>query len=288
MFGKILKQLSISFWYRRRRWIYIFFSFVFATSISLTNLKPGYGASWIDLIMQGAQIIQLSSISEQQELELGKQINQQLTGSGKVNIYRNSQLNSYLNQIGQRLAKNSKRPNLPYTFQIVNDPNINAFATMGGFVYLHTGLIAKADNEAQLASVLAHEIGHIGGKHAIKQMRDTAIAQGVLSATGLDREAAVQIGVDLALSKPNSRDDEFQADSFGLKTMQKSGYATIGTLEFMKKLLQAKNGLPSFLSTHPATSDRIAALQKSLDPQTANSGDGLDNNAYRRNVASLR
>jgi predicted Zn-dependent protease len=288
MFGKIIKQFLISSWYKRRRWLYFLFSFVFAATLYLSNLSPGYGASWIDLILQGAQIIQLSSISEQQEVQLGKQINQQLTSSGKVKIYRNSQLNSYINQLGQRLAKNSKRPNLAYTFQIVDDSSINAFATMGGFVYLHTGLISKADNEAQLASVLAHEIGHIGAKHAIKQMRDTAIAQGVLSATGLDREAAVQIGVDLALSRPNSREDEFQADTIGLETLKKTGYAPIGMVEFMRKLLQSKNSVPTFLSTHPATSDRIAALQKAIDPQTANQGEGLDNNTYRRNIASIR
>jgi predicted Zn-dependent protease len=273
---------------RRKNWLYFGLSSTLAVIICLANLQPSYGVSWVDLIMQGVQIVELSSINEKQELELGKQINQQLLNSGKVNVYRNPQLNSYIDRIGQRLAKNSKRPGLPYTFQIVDDPNINAFATMGGFVYLHSGLIAKADNEAQLASVMAHEIGHIGGKHAIKQMRDSAIAQGVLTATGLNREAAVQIGVDLALSKPNSREDEFEADRYGIDTMKKSGYATIGSVEFMQKLLQQKSSMPSFLSTHPATSDRIAALQKRLDPQTANSGEGLDSNSYRSNISSLR
>jgi predicted Zn-dependent protease len=286
MFKHHLKQLSLRRWHRRKSWLYLSFSLVLSLTIVINNLQPSYGASVLELLMQGAQIFQLSSISKAQEVELGKQINQELLGSGKVNLYRNSQLNSYINYIGNSLAQNSKRPDLPYTFQIVDDPNLNAFATMGGFVYVHSGLIAKADNEAQLASVIAHEIGHIGGKHAIKQMRDSAIAQGVLSATGLNQQAAVQIGVDLALSKPNSREDEFEADRYGVNTLRKTGYATIGAVEFMQKLLQNKSGMPTFLSTHPATSDRIAALKKLVEAD-GGKGNGLDPKAYRRSISAL-
>lgn len=287
MFKHHLKQLSFRWWHRRRNWLYLSFSLVLGLTIAIENIQPSYSASVIELLMQGAQIFQLSSISKAQEVELGKQINQELLSSGKVNLYRNSQLNSYINYIGNSLAQNSKRPDLPYKFQIVDDPNLNAFATMGGFVYVHTGIIAKADNEAQLASVIAHEIGHIGGKHAIKQMRDSAIAQGVLTATGLNQQAAVQIGVDLALSKPNSRQDEFEADRYGVETLRKTGYATIGAVEFMNKLLQNKSGMPTFLSTHPATSDRIAALKKLVDADGGSKGNGLDPNAYRRSISSL-
>jgi beta-barrel assembly-enhancing protease len=260
---------------------------VLSLTIAIANSQPSYSASVLELLMQGAQIFQLSSISKAQEVELGKQINQELLSSGKVNLYRNSKINSYINSIGNSLAQNSKRPDLPYKFQIVDDPNLNAFATMGGFVYVHSGIIAKADNEAQLASVIAHEIGHIGGKHAIKQMRDSAIAQGVLSATGLNQQAAVQIGVDLALSKPNSREDEFEADRYGVETLRKTGYAPIGAVEFMQKLLQNKGGMPTFLSTHPATSDRVAALKKLVEADGSSKGNGLDHNAYRRNISAL-
>jgi beta-barrel assembly-enhancing protease len=282
-----LKQLYFRWWHRRRSWLYASFSLVLGLTIVINNLQPSYSASVIELLMQGAQIFELSSIDKNKEIELGKQIDRELLSSGKVNLYRNSQLNSYISYIGNSLAKNSKRPDLPYKFQIVDDPNINAFATMGGFVYVHSGLIAKADNEAQLASVMAHEIGHIGGKHALKQMRDSAIAQGVLSATGLNQQAAVQIGVDLALSKPNSRQDEFEADRYGVETLRKTGYATIGAVEFMNKLLQNKSGVPTFLSTHPATTDRVAALKKLVEADNPSKGKGLDSNAYRRSISSL-
>lgn len=229
-------------------------------------------------------MIQLSNISDQQEIQIGRQINQQLVSSD-IQLYRNSDVNRYVAQIGQRLAANSDRPDIPYKFQVVNDDSINAFATMGGFVYVNTGLLKLADNEAELASVISHEIGHIARHHALEQMRQTAIAGGVATAAGLDRNAAVQIGVDLALRRPNSRKDEFQADQAGLQTLGRAGYAESAMISFMEKLLSSRS-VPSFLSTHPATRDRIAALQRAIDPQKAN-GSGLDNATYKAKIRPL-
>jgi predicted Zn-dependent protease len=281
------RLFSVFSWRLSKKWLYGLVSLLIALSIGLVDVMPSYGFSWLDLILRGAQVIQLSTISDKQEVQLGQEINQEIVNSGQVRISPNQQINSYVNEIGQRLAATSDRPELPYTFQVVEDKSINAFATMGGFVYIHTGLMQTADNEAELASVIGHEIGHIVGRHAIKQMRQQAIAQGVLSAAGIDRSAAVQIGVDLALRRPNSREDEFEADQFGLTNIKQAGYAPIGIVSFMQKLLEKGGSVPTFLSTHPATSERIKALDKKLDPQTANVGNGLDNQAYRSRIASL-
>ncbi|HHP7230859.1 MAG TPA: M48 family metallopeptidase [Xenococcaceae cyanobacterium] len=273
--------------FRHKRWLYGILALIFAISIGLSNAQPTRANSWLELLIRGAQIYQLSTISDQQEVELGKEINQELIKSGQAKIYRNAEINRYINQIGQRLAQTSDRPDLPYTFQVVDDPNINAFATMGGYVYINTGLIREAANEAELASVIGHEIGHIVGRHAIEQMRQRAIAQGVLSAAGLDRSQAVQIGVDLAVSRPNSREDELEADRFGLANLKKAGYAPSAMVSFMEKLLQQGGSVPTFLSTHPATSERIKILQQNIDSTTANVGNGLNNQAYRSRVSSL-
>jgi predicted Zn-dependent protease len=282
---KSLSSLSLRF---RKNCLYALLSVFLALSICLTNTVPSYGVSWLELILKGAQIIQLSSISDKQEAELGKEINQELINSGQARISRNQEITRYINQIGQRLARNSERSQINYTFQVVEDKSINAFATMGGYVYINTGLITTAENEAELASVIGHEIGHIVGRHAIKQMRERAIASGVLSAAGLDRSAAVQIGVELAVSRPNSREDELEADEFGLKNLKKAGYAPIGMVTFMEKLLKQGGSTPTFLSTHPATSDRIKALEQKIDSQTAKSGDGLNQQAYKNRTSSLR
>lgn len=270
-----------------RRICYGLVALIVSISINLWGIQPSYGFSWLELMIRGIQIVQISNISNSQEVELGKAINQQLIKSGQAKIYRQQSINNYLNQIGQQLAKTSQRPNIPYTFQIVDDDNINAFATMGGYIYLNKGLIAAADNEAELASVIGHEIGHIAARHGIEQMRDRALAQGLLSAAGLDRNNAVQIGVELAVSRPNSRADELEADRFGLENMIKANYAPAGILGFMQKLLRRSGSTPGFLSTHPATSDRIRILQRQINPQTLNVGRGLDNQTYSRRIRSL-
>ena len=277
----------ISFNYRYyRRILYGIVTFVLTLGISLSNIQPSYAFSWLELMIRGIQVIQLSNISNAQELELGKGINQQIISSGKAKIYPNSSINNYINQIGQRLAQKSDRVDIPYTFQVVDDDSINAFATMGGFVYINKGLIEAADNEAELASVIGHEIGHIVGRHSIEQMRNRALSQGLLSATGLDRNDAIGIGVELAVNRPNSRSDELEADRFGLENMVKAGYAPAGILGFMEKLLQ--NGSPpSFLSTHPATSERIKILEEQIDLKSINVGSGLDNRAYQYRIRSL-
>ncbi len=268
---------------RGRRWFYPVLSIFVALGITVSSM-PSQAISVFDLLRQGVQIIQLSNISDRQEVEIGKQIDQQI--KSEVRIYRNQDINSYVQQIGRQLAATSDRPNLPYTFQVVDDKGVNAFATAGGFVYVNTGLLKLADNEAELASVIAHEIGHITGKHLVEQMRESALTQGVSQAAGLERNAAVQIGVDLALRRPNSRKDELEADQIGLRNLRRAGYAESGMVSFMKKLLKS-GSTPTFLSTHPATGDRIVALERAIDPQRSNVGNGLDSNAYKSQIRSL-
>lgn len=255
-----------------------------ATTLAISCATPSLAFPWRQLILQGIQVIQLTTLSDNQEVELGKQINAQLVGK-EVKLYQNRATQAYINRIGQRLAQASSRPDIPYTFQVVDDDNINAFATMGGFVYVNTGLIQAADNEAELASVMAHEIAHIAGRHAVQQMRQMAIAQGLATATGLDQNVAVQIGVDLALRRPKSRDAEREADYLGIQNLGRAGYAQIGAITFMEKLLK-KGSMPTFLSTHPATSSRIVAMREFLAPN-ATSGDGLNEAAYQATVNRL-
>ncbi|HEY9632488.1 MAG TPA: M48 family metallopeptidase [Coleofasciculaceae cyanobacterium] len=269
----------------RHRLLYPLLSLVMALSVVVITPQVSQ-ASLFDLIFQGIQVIQLSSISDRQEVQIGRQINQQLV-SQEIRLYRNPEITRYVNEIGQRLVQQSKRSDIPYTFQVVNDKEINAFATMGGFVYVHAGLLAAADNEAQVASVIGHEIGHIAARHSIQQMRQQAIAQGLAAAAGLDRNTMVNIGVKVALQLPNSRKDEFQADQLGLENLQKAGYAPSAMVAFMEKLLKRGGSGPAFLSNHPATSDRIKALEESINSTTASAGDGLDTNTYKDKIRTL-
>jgi predicted Zn-dependent protease len=271
-----------------RFWLLTLISLAITFSIGVFTPQPSFGRSWLDLLFQGVQVIQLSNLSPQQEVAIGRQINQGLLESGKVRLVKNANINQYINKIGQKLAKTSGRPDIPYTFQVVNDNSINAFATMGGFVYLHTGLLKTADNEAELASVIAHEIGHIAGRHSIKQLRNTALAQGLLSAAGLDTKTWVQLGVNLAYNLPNSRRDELEADQLGLNNLAAAGYAPTAMISFMRKLAQQGSSAPAILSTHPATGDRILNLQKQLNSVDTSQKKGLDADYYQLQIRSLQ
>ena len=270
----------------RRRWFYPLISVIVALSLCLSTPLPGRSLDFLPLLLQGVQAFQLSNMSPRQEVDLGKQINQELVGS-EVRLYRNPEVNRYVEQIGRRLAANSDRSDLPYTFQVVEDDGINAFATLGGYVYVHTGLLKTADNEAELASVLAHEIGHIGGKHVVKQMQQKALQSGLLTAAGLDRNTAVQIGVQLARDLPRSRNNEFDADQRGLRTLTRTGYAQSAMVSFMQKLLKKGGSAPTFLSTHPGTSDRIDGLRRAIKSQPSKENYGLDKASYRANIRPL-
>jgi beta-barrel assembly-enhancing protease len=260
------------------------------------SLQPSFAAAleWYDLLRalpSVIQTVQLSNLSDRQEIELGKQINQEISSQVRISSDRNA--NNLVRQIGRQLIPQSDRPDLPYTFQVVEDTNLNAFATMGGFIYVNTGTIAAADNQAQLAGVIAHEMGHITGKHVLEQMQQMALAQGVATVVGADRDQLVGIGVQLALKLPHSREAEFDADRRGLLNIAKVGYAPTAMPDFMKKLTnkgQSNNfGLPGFLSTHPATEDRIAALNQMIQSENLTGSQGLNNreyqNRWRQNLA---
>lgn len=271
----------------RRRWFYPLLSVMVALGLVLSPMStPVKALPWDRLLFQGVQVLQLSTISDRQEVQLGQQINDQMVGS-QIRLYRNTRINQYVDQIGQRLASVSDRPNLSYTFQVVRDDNVNAFATMGGFVYVTTGLLSTVDNEAQLGSVIGHEIAHITERHALKQMRQAAITRGIATAAGVDTNRLVNLGVEFALNRPRSRSDELEADQKSLRMLAKAGYPQSAMIAFLEKLLGQPSS-PSFLSTHPATRDRITAIKRSINPSNANTGYGLDEAAYRSAVQPLR
>ncbi len=266
----------------RRRWLYSCIGALTVGIVTVGQPQVGQAADWIQILMQGAQIIQLSNVSDAQEAGLGADTNRALLND-KVRIYQNQAVNSYVDRIGQRLARNSARPNIKYTFQVVEDDGINAFATMGGYVYVNTGLLKAADNEAQLAGVMGHEIGHITGRHALQHLKDATIAQGISSIAGVDRNQMAQIAAQLVFTLPNSRKDEYDADRRGLNTMIQSGYAPTAMPEFMKKLSRG-NSAPEFLSSHPAVNERVTNLQRMIPAAYRNRTDGLNASSYKQNL----
>ena len=272
-----------------RPWFYPLISGLVALGLVVGTPQLSSAFDWRDLIGPARDVIQLTNLSDREEMELGGEINGAI--AKEVKFSRNSSINQYVREIGERLIPHSTRPNLEFKFQVVEDDAINAFATMGGFVYVNTGLLKAADNEAQVAGVMAHEIGHITGKHAIKQIRTQILAQGLANASGLERNQVVQLGVQVGLSLPHSRRHEYDADRRGLDNFVTASYAPIGMVQFFQKLVSGSASLPTILSTHPNTQDRVNTLEgmiKERYPGREKVGRGLDSASYSRRIRSLR
>ncbi|MCS7030406.1 MAG: M48 family metallopeptidase [Gloeomargarita sp. SKYG116] len=266
----------------RRFWALLLSSCLFFGVVWPVQAQRSRGVPWPVLLQRGIEILQWSNLSDRQEVQLGRQIHQQLL-TQEFQVYPDPELQRYVATIGQRLASVSDRPNLPYEFTVVRSSQVNAFATLGGFVYVTTGLLRAADNEAQLAGVLGHEIGHIVHRHLVQQLREVAIAQGVSALLGTDGSQLNALLIELALRRPRSRQHEFEADASALQYLLRAGYDGRGLPEFLGKLRGYPPAL-AFLSTHPAPETRIAALQRLLPPNL--SGDGMDATLYRQRVLS--
>jgi predicted Zn-dependent protease len=261
-----------------------------AVVIAFGQPMAAQALNWGDLIpriLPGLiQTIQLANISDQQEMDLGRQINQQLTTT-ELKILRDPQLTTYINEIGQRLIRNGTRKNINYTFQIVDDKTVNAAATMGGFVYINKGIIDAADNEAELASVIAHEISHVQERHSIQQAKNAVLTRTGAAALNLDRNLFVNLAMQFGLTLPRSRQFELTADEVGLRLLTSAGYSPQAMVTFMQKL-DSGPSLPSWLSSHPATRERIRRLQ-ALVKQIRDPGNGgTDVVAYAQRVGKPR
>ena len=271
------------------RWLYGAIALMVATGLVAITPKPSQAdINWFDLIFRGVQYIQLSNLSDDQEVQLGQQTDQALKQQG-VQIYDdNPDIVAYVDEIGQRLAASSERSQIPYTFQIVDDDSINAFATSGGFVYINKGLMQEADTEAELAGVMAHEIGHIVGRHAINQMREITLASGIAGALGVDQSTLVAIGVELALFRPHSREAEYEADGLGFDNLGAAGYDQQGSVTFMQKLAEGGGAPPEFFSTHPDPDNRVDRLQTMYNESAVvDATDGSSTQSYQANISGL-
>ncbi|MEE8496071.1 MAG: M48 family metalloprotease, partial [Xanthomonadales bacterium] len=172
-------------------------------------------------------------MSEKKEISIGREMHQKMMAEGAA--YDDQALQDYVNRIGQSLVANSGRPRLPFTFTVLDSPDINAFATPGGFIYINRGLLAYLDSEAELAGVIAHEIGHITARHASRQ-KTANTTKSVLSVmayvlTGSSDVAEASNMAGTALVRGYGRDHELEADSLGAKIMHKTGYDSYTLLE---------------------------------------------------------
>ncbi len=212
---------------------------------------------------------ELALVSEAQEIEMGRQGSAAV--SAEIGLYPDPDLQAYVSRVGQGIAAKTERPGLPWEFHVVDDAALNAFALPGGFVFVTRGLLASLADEAQLASVLGHESGHVAARHSVQQMSRQQIASlgvglgSVLSPVIAQYGQAAGIGLGMLFLK-YSRDDERQADQLGFRYALADGYDArrmVGVFEALERAaeLGAAGKLPEWQSTHPAPENRIAAVQ---------------------------
>src|SRR5580658_3778698 len=198
------------------------------------------------------------------EIALGKQLAQEVERQSK--IVEDPVVAEYVNRLGQNLVRNSDAK-VPFTIKVVQSAEVNAFALPGGFFFVNSGLILKADNEAELAGVMAHEIGHVAARHGTRQATRGEIAQlgmiplifmGGWTGYGIYQAASVLVPVGFLKF---SRAMESEADLLGLEYMYKAGYDPTAFVDFFEKIETLEKRKPGTMakvfSTHPPTDARI-------------------------------
>jgi predicted Zn-dependent protease len=252
-------------------------------------------AAWDDLL----------AISEEQEVALGREVAAQVEAG--LPMLSDGLVEGYVNGLGQRLARGSGRPNLAYTFRVVDVAEVNAFALPGGHIFVQRGLLDVVATEMELAGVLAHEVGHVVARHAAKQVgrqRVLEAGSGVLSqalgggpaqAQGQgDQPGLTQVAINLLANGvllKYSRDQEDEADQLGFSGAVKSGYDPRGLITFLQTLLARQRDNPGALAqlfaTHPPSEERVHALSARWWAQRPPAGLIVDSPEFHRMKAHL-
>jgi predicted Zn-dependent protease len=209
--------------------------------------------------------------SLEKEIALGKQLAQQVERQSKV--VNDPVVAEYVNRVGQNLVRNSDAK-VPFTIKVIEDPTVNAFALPGGFFFVQSGLILKADTEAELAGVMAHEIAHVAARHGTRQATRGEIAQlatiplifmGGAAAYGIYQAAGLLVPMSFLHF---SREFEAEADYLGVQYMYKSGYDPTAFVDFFEKVETLEKRKPGTVSklfaSHPPTESRIVKSQKEI------------------------
>lgn len=207
--------------------------------------------------------------STEQDTQMGKEAAEEVRRT--MPVVNNKELTDYVNRIGKRLTASKRAGNFPYTFEVINDPSINAFALPGGPMFVHTGLIAAADSESQLAGVLAHEISHVALRHGTSNVSKANLIQlpAMLAGSAIGNKGGLwntlgQLGIGLGAQSvvlKYGRDAEKEADLNGAQMMNDAGYDPTAMAVFFDKL-QAQDerdnsALTNFLSSHPTPGRRV-------------------------------
>jgi predicted Zn-dependent protease len=238
---------------------------------------------------------ELSLVSESQEIQMGQQASRDVAQS--IGLYNDAKVQAYVAGLGKKMAATSERPDLPWEFHVVDDASVNAFALPGGFIYVTRGLMAAVGNEAELASVLGHEIGHVTHRHSVQQISKAQLAQlglGIGSILSSDIARFGQLasaGLSILFLK-YGRDAEHEADRSGFRYALTQKYDVremTDVFETLSRISEAGGAgkLPEWLSTHPNPENRIERIESILDTLDRNPGGVVNQEQYLQYIRGM-
>jgi predicted Zn-dependent protease len=215
---------------------------------------------------------ELALVSESQEIQIGQQVAAQ--AEQQFGLVDDEALQNYIRELGEQIARASERPDLPWHFGVADDPTPNAFAAPGGFIYITRGLLALLRNEAELVSILGHEVGHVTARHSVAMISRAQLAEiglgigAILSPTVAQFGQLAGAGLQI-LFLSYSRDAERQADDLGYRYALEQGYDVREMVNVFAVLsrsaeLAGQSPVPSWLASHPYPEDRIARIERHL------------------------
>lgn len=215
----------------------------------------------------------INLVSLEREIAMGKQYAQQIEQSARM--VEDATVNEYIDRLAQNLVRHSDAK-VPFTVRVIDSDTINAFALPGGFFYINTGLILAADEEAELAGVMAHEIAHVTARHATRQMTKAQIIQWAMIPllifgpggwAGYGIYQGLSFGLPITMLK-FTRNAEREADFLGLQYMYAAGYDPTSFISFFEKLREKEakspGSIPKIFSSHPPTKERVVKAQKEI------------------------
>jgi predicted Zn-dependent protease len=246
--------------------------------------------------------MQLMLVSKDQEIQIDRQHSPHQF-SADYGFIQDKGIEHYVNQVGQTMAKNTHRTDMPYAFHCVNATYVNAYAFPGGSIAATRGILLRLDNEAELAALLGHELGHVNARHTAEQLTSSQITSAVVSGAAILAQTKNEsygvlvsglgaLGSGLLLSK-YSRDNEREADALGMKYMVKTNYSPEGFIGLMDMLRELSSHQPNLIevmfASHPMSDERYATAQKSMESKYAAKKDNpIHRERYMDNIANLR
>lgn len=233
-------------------------------------------------------------MSEAEELAIGQQVDAEVRR--EMGVYADAALQRYVSDIGMRMARNSHRPDLPWTFTIVDNSAINAFAVPGGYIYITRGILPYLDDESELAGVLGHEIGHVTARHAAQQYsRQMGGGLGLAILTIFVPQTAPfadlsSMGLSVLFLK-YGRNDELESDRLGMEYAAQQGWDPGAVPRFLSTLARvdarSEHGVPNWLSTHPDPASRVGEAEQLLPKYAAEGATARNRDAYLRTIEGV-